>query len=193
MRLYKYYSLKHLSEHKTAIHNALLKYGYSNFTLDILEYCEDVDLILREQFYLDLLKPEYNILQQAGSSLGFKHSDETLEFFKKDRKLSEEARNNLSLAATGRILTEKDKIKISDSRKGIKLSDETRANMKAARIFLVGVPVTVKNLTTLEVKEYTNITEAAAAIGVSRTAVNKALKTGRPVHKIYYCTAGHKK
>lgn len=193
MRLYKYYSLKHLSEHKTAIHNALLKYGYSNFTLDILEYCEDVDLILREQFYLDLLKPEYNILQQAGSSLGFKHSDETLEFFKKDRKLSEEARNNLSLAATGRILTEKDKIKISDSRKGIKLSDETRANMKAARIFLVGVPVTVKNLTTLEVKEYTNITEAAAAIGVSRTAVNKALKTGRPVNKIYYCTAGHKK
>jgi len=65
--------------------------------------------------------------------------------------------------------------------------------MKAVRILLVGVPVTVKNLTTLEVKEYTNITEAAAAIGVSRTAVSKALKTGKPVNKIYYCRAGHKK
>lgn len=103
-----------------------MKYGYSNFTLDILEYCEDVDPIIREQFYLDLLKPlreSDNILQQAGSSLGFKHSDESLEYFKNERKLSREARKNLSLAATGRILTEEDKIKISDSRKGINLSD----------------------------------------------------------------------
>ena len=47
---------------------------------------------------------EYNILQQAGSSLGFKHSKETLEFFKNHREVSEETRKNLSLAATGRIL-----------------------------------------------------------------------------------------
>jgi len=81
VRLYKYYSVKHLMKDNTIIHNALLKYGHSNFTLDILEYCDSVNPILREQFYFDLLKPEYNILQQAGSSLGFKHSDETLEFF----------------------------------------------------------------------------------------------------------------
>lgn len=112
-------------KHNTAIYNALLKYGHSNFTLDILEYCEDIDPIIREQFYFDLLKPEYNILEQAGSSLGFKHSKETLEFFKNDRKVSEETRKNLSLAATGRILTEEDKNKISNSRQGIKLSDET--------------------------------------------------------------------
>jgi len=95
-------------QHNTAIHNALLKYGYSNFTLDILEYCEGVDPVLREQFYLDKLKPEYNILEQAGSSLGFKHSEKTLEFFKNNRLaslVSEETRKNLSLAATGRILT----------------------------------------------------------------------------------------
>jgi len=78
VRLYKYYSVKHLMKHNTAIHNALLKYGYSNFTLDILEYCEGVDPVLREQFYFETLKPEYNILQQAGSSLGFKHSEKTL-------------------------------------------------------------------------------------------------------------------
>lgn len=44
-------------KHNTAIHNALLKYGYSNFTLDIIEYCEGVNPVLREQFYFDLLKP----------------------------------------------------------------------------------------------------------------------------------------
>ena len=61
------------------IHKALLKYGYSNFKLEILEYCDTVNCIEREQFYsaaLDLLKPEYNILLKAGSTLGYKHSEE---------------------------------------------------------------------------------------------------------------------
>ena len=30
-----------------------------------------------EQYFLDLLKPEYNILLTAGSPLGYKHNDET--------------------------------------------------------------------------------------------------------------------
>ena len=60
------------------IHKALLKYGYSEFRLDILEYCDGKEVIYREQYYLDLLKPEYNILKTAGSSLGFKHTSETL-------------------------------------------------------------------------------------------------------------------
>jgi len=32
----------------------------------------------REQFYLDSLMPEYNILKIAGSSLGFKYTEESL-------------------------------------------------------------------------------------------------------------------
>lgn len=35
------------------INKALLKYGYSNFILEILEYCEPSDVISREQHYLD--------------------------------------------------------------------------------------------------------------------------------------------
>ncbi len=174
-------------KHNTAIHNALLKYGYSNFTLDILEYCEGVDPIIREQYYLDLLKPEYNILEQAGSLLGFKHSEETLKYFKDNRKVSEETRKNLSLAATGRILTEEDKKKISHSRQGIKLSDDTRAKISAAAISHRGVPVIIKNLITLEAITYTNLTEAAKTIGVSRTAVKKAIISGKPIKKKYSC------
>ena len=56
------------------IYKAILKYGYSNFSLEILEYCEPNLLISREQYYIDLLEPEYNILKIAYSSLGFKHS-----------------------------------------------------------------------------------------------------------------------
>jgi uracil phosphoribosyltransferase len=99
--------------------------------------------------------------------------------------VSEETRNNLSLAATGRILTESDKTKISIARSGIKLSDETRARISAATIALIGVSVTVKNLKTDTELYYVSLTEAANAIGVSRTAVRKALDTGRTVKGQY--------
>src|SRR5438477_10959207 len=59
------------------IFKALLKYGHSKFTLEILEYCDSKDLIKREQYYIDLLKPQYNILKIAGSRLGSILSKET--------------------------------------------------------------------------------------------------------------------
>ena len=37
------------------IYSALLKYGYSNFSLEILEYCEAAEAVSREQYYLYLL------------------------------------------------------------------------------------------------------------------------------------------
>ena len=55
----------------------LLKNGYSNFSLEILEYCEPSEAVVREQYYLDLLHPQYNILKFSGSLRGFKHSEET--------------------------------------------------------------------------------------------------------------------
>lgn len=61
------------------INKALLKYGYSKFKLDILEFCDPKDLRKREQYYIDLLKPEYNVLKTAYSSLGYKHTKEALE------------------------------------------------------------------------------------------------------------------
>ena len=64
-----------------AINKALLKYGYFPFSLEIMEYCDATKAVVlaeQEQYYLDLLKPEYNILKVAGSSLGFKHSPETI-------------------------------------------------------------------------------------------------------------------
>lgn len=189
VRLHKYYSIKHLTNNKTPIHNALLKYGFKNFNLEILEYCkEGVNPVVREQYYLDLLKPEYNVLEQAGSSLGFKHSEETLEFFKNDRKVSEETRNSLSLAATGRILTEEERKKISDARKGIQLSDETRAKISAAATTLRGVPVKVKDLNANKELDFVNLTEAGEYIGVSRTAVKKYLNTGKPIKNQYVVT-----
>lgn len=189
VRLYKYYSLKQISERKTPIHNALLKYGFDKFKLEILEYCKQgLNPIDREQYYFSKLKPEYNILEQAGSSLGFKHRKETIEFFQNERMVSVETRQNLSLAATGRVLTDEDKKKLSETRKGIILTAETRAKISAAAVSLRGVGVVVKNNNTEVTQEFASLTEAAKYIGVSRPAVKKYVDTGKLIQGIYLVT-----
>jgi len=78
-RFLNYFNLSYLSNKKNnlKISRALVKHGYSNFSIEILEYCSVSDLLEREQYYLDLLKPEYNTEKIAGSSLGLKRSEET--------------------------------------------------------------------------------------------------------------------
>ena len=79
-----YYNFNHLTKVKMVINRALNKYKHSKFSLEILEYCEPSNVISREQYYIDLLNPEYNVLKIAGSSLGFKHSEETLQKMKEN-------------------------------------------------------------------------------------------------------------
>lgn len=45
----------------------------------ILEYCDKsvACALKREQYYFDMLSPKYNILKKAGSSLGYKHRQQT--------------------------------------------------------------------------------------------------------------------
>jgi len=89
--LYTYFSLGSLSKSKRIIDRALLKYGYSNFMFEILEYCTRDNVLEREQYYIDLLKPIYNIVKIAGSTLGYKHSNETKEKMK-NLNISDEVR-----------------------------------------------------------------------------------------------------
>ena len=111
---------------------ALLKDGYAGFRLEILEYFPILIVLDREQFYIDKLNPEYNILKIAGSNLGYKHSEASLKLmseasksrneskevlkFKReimlDRKLSEDhlermAKNNPSQTTTIQTITKR--------------------------------------------------------------------------------------
>ena len=79
VRMYTYYSLLSLAKSNRPIDRALLKYGYSCFRFEILEYCTTENVIKREQFYLDNSNPTYNIVKTAGSTLGYKHKEETIE------------------------------------------------------------------------------------------------------------------
>jgi group I intron endonuclease len=65
---------KHSNKH---LQNAYNKYGEDHFIWNIIEECDKKDCIKREQFWLDLLKPEYNIRILADSNLGMKYPPRT--------------------------------------------------------------------------------------------------------------------
>lgn len=91
-RLYRYYSLAHIinGAKNSRIYRALIKYGYGCFGVEILEFCTKENVLEREQYYIDLLKPEYNILLKAGSPLGYKHTESAKEKMRGRRKLGQE-------------------------------------------------------------------------------------------------------
>jgi group I intron endonuclease len=165
IRLNSYYKLYTLKKEKRPICNALLKYGHSNFRLEILKYCSPKKCIKWEQLYLDLLKPEYNILKIAYSSLGYKHRAETIALLKKkmtpevlellkQKKISPEHKEILSLTHKGKVVREETRKKLAIAttryRKNNPLSAEALANIKAKTTEREGVAVTVLNTETNE-------------------------------------------
>nr|YP_010183862.1 hypothetical protein LI437_mgp07 [Coccidioides posadasii]QVG61985.1 hypothetical protein [Coccidioides posadasii] len=61
---------------------ALLKYGYHNFSLTILDICDVDKLMSREKHFFEVYSPEYNILDTPGSPYrgsGWRHSEAILE------------------------------------------------------------------------------------------------------------------
>jgi len=47
------------------IFKAMDKYGFNNFAFSIIEYCPIEKLRNREQYYIDLLQPQYNIRRKT--------------------------------------------------------------------------------------------------------------------------------
>lgn len=97
VRMYTYYSLQYLAKSNRPIDRALLKHGFSNFILEILEYTDIDSVLIREQYYMDQYKPQYNILDKAGSTLGYKHTQESLDKMR-NFILSDEVRNKKAIS-----------------------------------------------------------------------------------------------
>ena len=178
-RLSVYYSKKSMrAKIKTRIsiiYSALLKYGYSNFTLDILEYCEVNILMEREEYYF-ILKLEYNILKAANSRIGSKHSLKTRALI----SLKLKGINNPSF---GKILSSETRMKISESLKysftfknSIKLRPKHityETKLKRSRCKEVSVKVYDKNANL--VKEFPTMISVALDFNISSRTVGRYL------------------
>lgn len=122
--------LKSNIHHNKHLQNSWNKYGSENFVFEILETCEEKELLIREQHYIDNLNPQYNISPTAGNTCGYKHTEETkkiLSRIHKGRKASEEVKKRMSESkkgilnsSFGKKMSEETKQKISDATKGVK-------------------------------------------------------------------------
>jgi len=139
----------HLSRLRRKIHcnaylqNAFDKYGETAFEFSVLEEAKPEDLLEREQDYLDLLCPEYNLSPIAGSAMGCKRSLEArrkISDTMRGRTLSAEHRRRMSEARRGernynygKHLSEETRSKIGVALRGRTLSEETRHKMSEAQ------------------------------------------------------------
>lgn len=163
---------------------AVKKYGLSNFAFIILDLYPNIvtkennkELLNLEDTYLKLLLPNYNILTEAGSSFGYKHTEV-------DRQKMKDSFNDLRREMIGSL------------NRGKKLSSETidKMRQKALNRPLMSDrikkkcitntrPVVLYNLNGTVYGEYPTILDAARSINCSEKTIRRALKTEKGLVK----------
>ena len=81
------------------------KYGQDDLIFSIIAYCNNNELLLFEQFYIDVYNPYFNICLNAGNTLGVKKSDECkrkISEANKGKKRSKEVLEKISKCFKGR-------------------------------------------------------------------------------------------
>lgn len=209
-RLRKYYSHTYLVNNSILmpICSALLKWGYANFKVYILEYCEKENLIQREQYYFDKLNPNYNVCRTAGSTLGRIHSEETKEKLsllrkgKKFDKHTEETKQQISQSRKGKAAglnhpmfgkshTEETKNKMRQAKLGKNhpmfektLSEEHKAKISASQGNRK--KVSVLDLETNTETIYNSLREAARALNCLVGSLSSNINKGKRPYKGRY-------
>jgi group I intron endonuclease len=162
------YLERNLEKGNSKLLRALLKYGYSNFEFKVLEMFEHsllttqkrkqmppkaelrLQLLAREQYFLDKIKPEYNINLKAGSNLG--------------RSYSETVRKKMSLAKLGKV----------GNKKGAILSTETRGLMRENSGMNKNIVMLNENDKVLGY--FKSIQLASEALGISRNRISRCAR-----------------
>jgi hypothetical protein len=110
-RLATYYFPSRLCDGRY-ISNSILKYGHGSFSVVILCILSNTstsikkDILNKEQEYINLYKPVYNLNTVAGSSMGFKHTEKSKQLiseFCKGKHLSDQTKQKLSALFSGEL------------------------------------------------------------------------------------------
>ena len=169
--------------------NAVRKYKLSEFAFLVLELFPEIvnkennkELLEVEDFYLKSLLPNYNILTEAGSSFGYKHTEMTR--IKMKANYSEERRNSIGNLNKKKFFS-KDTIKLMKERalkrKKLEYSEQGILNMKKA-----SRPIIVYNLDNTVYGKYPSIVETAKNLNCSVKTVSRSLKSSNNLLKKHW-------
>lgn len=141
VRVHKCHLLKN-THSNPILQSHVNKYGFESLIFSTIENCDRVNMIEREQYYIDTLNPSININRIAQSPKGLKRTPEQIQRmidgrmkksgYPKGRTLSEEARKKISIAHKGKVISEQQKERQRLLMKGRPVSDETRQKISLA-------------------------------------------------------------
>jgi len=163
---------------------AVKKYNLENFAFLVLELYPHVvtkennkELMDLEDKYLKLLLPNYNILTEAGSSFGYKHTE--VDRLKMKDIYSDSRREKIGSLNRGKILSKETIEKIREKALNRNpMSKETKLKcIKHTK------PVILYNLNGNIYGKYPSILEAAKAINYNEKTIRRALKTEKKLIK----------
>jgi group I intron endonuclease len=160
------------------------KYDLSNFAFIILELYPNIvtkennkELLDLEDKYLKLLLPNYNILTEAGSSFGYKHTE--IDRQKMKDLYSDTRREMIGSLNRGKKLSSETIEKIREKALNRPpMSDETKKKCIAHTR-----PVVLYNLNGTVYGEYSTILDAAKSINCDEKTIIRALKTEKKLVK----------
>lgn len=117
------------------LQRAFNKYNKENFIFHVIEYCNEEDLLNREQYWLDFYNSfnrdfGYNINPRADRSIMSEETKEKIRLSKIGKKLTEEHKKKISESNKGKKYSEYTKLKISNSLKGKIKTKETCDKIK---------------------------------------------------------------
>jgi len=166
------------------VKNAVKKYGLSSFAFMVLELFPDIvnkennkKLLDLEDFYLKSLLPNYNILTEAGSSFGYKHSEITRITMKAN--YSEERRMFIGNLNKGKSLSPNtiELIrKAALNRTKPIYSEQAITNMKKS-----SKAILVYNLDYTVFGEFPSMIEASKSLGCDQKTIRRALQSPKKI------------
>lgn len=162
------------------IKNSVKKHGLNNFCFLILELFPEIvtqennkQLLDIEDFYLKSLLPDYNILTEAGSSFGYKHTEVTR--IKLKAIYSEKRRKRIGDLNRNKKFSLERIEKIREAalnRKKPVYSEEAIQNMKKG-----SKPIMLKELSGIVYGKFSSITETAKAVNCDVKTIRRALNS----------------
>lgn len=163
---------------------AVKKYGLDNFAFLILELYPNIvtkennkELLDLEDKYLKYLLPNYNILTEAGSSFGYKHSE--IDRIKMKEIYSNERREKIGSLNRGKKLSPETIERMREKALNRSpMSDETKL-----KCITNTKPVILSNLNGTIYGKYPTILDASKAINCNEKTIRRALKTEKKLVK----------
>lgn len=148
-RLNDHKTSKNKVSNKTFIKNAIVKYGWESFKIEILEIFENFDkitdnvkLLEREAFYIEFYDSAnkangYNICKFSTDRTGISMSSEAklkLSNLHRGKKLSEETKEKIRKSKVGKKFSDEHRKKLSESRKRNPMSEEHKEKLRSINI-----------------------------------------------------------